>query len=114
MTSWRSDMPRVDYKLKNGEPVSGATTILRNCGWGSDALIYWAWKRGKEFPQEKLYEKQQEYFDIGTLAHAYVEADLKGETLDPQYVAHFTQEINEKAIQAHKNFLHWHEGNHVE
>lgn len=107
-------MPTIPYKLKDGTSVNGATTVLKNCGWGSDALIFWAWKRGKEFPDEKLYEKQQEYFDAGTLAHALVELTLSGGSMTTDYIEQFSPEVQKQANQSHNNFKHWLKGNEVE
>lgn len=106
-------MPTISYKLKDGTGINGATTILKNCGWGSDALIFWAWKRGKDFPDEKLYDKQQEYFDAGTLAHSLAESTLKNELLAPEIIAQYSKEVQTQAKQTHKNFLHWLKGNKV-
>jgi len=100
-------MPTISYKLKDGRSINGATTILKNCGWGSDALIFWAWKRGKDFPDEKLYDKQQEYFDAGTLAHLFAEYTLRDELLAPEIIAQYSKEVQAQAKQTHKNFLHW-------
>lgn len=106
-------MPTISYKTEGGAKVKGVTTVLKNLGWGNEALIYWAWKRGHDFPDEKLYDKQQEYFDAGTLAHALAEATLKNELLTPEYIGQFAKEIQAQAKQAHNNFIHWLKGNKV-
>jgi predicted RecB family nuclease len=106
-------MPTIPYKTIAGDSVPGVTTVLKNLGWGQDALIFWAWKRGHDFPDEKLYDKQQEYFDAGTLAHALAEATLKETIVPPEFVQQFSKDIQAQAQQAHKNFLHWLKGNKV-
>lgn len=73
--------PKQGYHLADGTKVPGTTTILGRFK-DSGALLRWAWKRGKDFPNEDLYASRDEAGDIGTAAHAMVEARIKGE--DPE------------------------------
>lgn len=73
--------PRKGYFTAAGEKVPGTTTILGRFK-DSGALLRWAWKRGKEHPDEDLYASRDEAGNVGTAAHAMVEARIKGE--DPE------------------------------
>ena len=70
------------YKNKNGERVPSVTTILGNLGWSKDALCYWAWNLGMQGINYR--EKSGDACDVGTIAHGYVEAQIKGEEYDIQ------------------------------
>jgi hypothetical protein len=73
--------PRKGYFTSSGEKVPGTTTILGRFK-DSGALLVWAWKRGKDHPDEPLYAERDRSGGIGTAAHAMVEARIKGE--DPE------------------------------
>lgn len=88
-------MPAERYYL-NGRRIPGCTTsVTGQLGWSAQALKYWAFKTarvgarvvaGIDGPLIQYdYETLNDYSapaDIGTFAHAAVEADLKGEELD--------------------------------
>jgi hypothetical protein len=74
--------PRKGYFLADGTPVPGTTTVLGRFK-DSGALLHWAWRRGKEHPDEPLYAARDEAGNIGTAAHAMVEARIKGG--DPEW-----------------------------
>jgi len=70
-------MPAHIYINAKGERVPGVTTIISgNLGWNKQALMYWAWNEGVNGRHYR--ETSQTAADIGTIAHAMVEADLKG------------------------------------
>jgi hypothetical protein len=73
--------PRKGYFLADGSQVPGTTTVLGRFK-ESGALLHWAWRRGKEHPDEPLYAARDEAGSIGTAAHAMVEASIKGQ--DPE------------------------------
>jgi hypothetical protein len=73
--------PRKGYFLADGTKVPGTTTILGRFK-ESGALLKWAWNRGREFPNEDLYATRDEAGNVGTAAHAMVEARIAGE--DPE------------------------------
>lgn len=88
------------YFLKDGTRVPSVTTVL---GRFKDAgpLMYWAWncgKDGKDFRQER-----DAAADAGTMAHAAVEAWVKGENFA------FTGDsaICQKAHKAFEAFIEW-------
>jgi hypothetical protein len=71
------------YKTKAGKRVPSVTTILKNVG-DSEGLIRWANRIGLEGID--LQDARKKAQDVGTLAHAMIEADLKGEKLDTSRV----------------------------
>jgi len=72
-------MPTIDYRLKNGVRVPGVTTVIgTSLGWNKGALMHWAWSEGKE--GRNYRDTQQAAADAGTLAHAMVEARIRGKT----------------------------------
>jgi len=98
--------PRKGYFTSSGEKVVGTTTLIGRFK-DSGALIYWAWKRGKEHPDEDLYASRDEAGAIGTVAHAMVEASINKE--DPMGVtmAHLNDEGRRKAINAFEAYRKW-------
>ena len=88
------------YKTKDGKRVPSVTTVL---GRFKDAgpLMHWAWecgKDGKDFRAER-----DKAADAGTLAHAAVEAHVRGKTVEwsgePEVVG--------RAQKAFGAFLEW-------
>lgn len=93
--------PKDGYKL-NGRSVPGVTTIL-NRFKESGALIHWAWKQGMEGRDYR--EAKQAAADAGTLAHAMIEAHIRGRsfTMPPGTAP----DIAERAERAFAAFLRW-------
>lgn len=110
-------MPTIDYRNKNGDRVSGTTTIIgSNLGWSKTPLCIWNYNRGHD---DGLSGRPQDYkgtmqraADAGTICHAMIEANLKKE----EY--HIPEEVEEgiklKAIQAFVSFTVWKGQNHLE
>ncbi len=72
-------MPASRYYL-DGKRVPGCTSaVIEQLGWSKRSLMHWANKIGLEGKELSTYTRPA---DIGTFAHAAVEADLKGEELD--------------------------------
>jgi len=97
--------PKGGYQLKDGTSVAGVTTIVGRFK-GSGALLYWACEKGKAIERgeiSKLYDKRDEAADAGTLAHAMVEANIKGQPL-PQLPENG---IGKAARQGYENYLQW-------
>lgn len=102
-------MPAHIYINAKGERVPGVTTIISgNLGWNKQALMYWAWNEGVNGRHYR--ETSQTAADIGTIAHAMVEADLKGKDwqklVDMRGV---TDEMISKAEKAFHAWLNWKE-----
>jgi hypothetical protein len=78
--------PYQGYSNAAGDKIPGTTTI---CGIAKDSgpLVNWAYKKGREHERllaqgkeapRHLYDVVGHAADIGTLAHEYCEADIKG------------------------------------
>src|SRR5207247_1837939 len=65
--------PAGGYKLPNGQPVPGVTTILSRFK-ESGGLLYWAWSQGRD--GKELYEDRDRAAEVGTVAHALVEQHI--------------------------------------
>jgi len=97
--------PKEGYRLADGTRVPGTTTIIGRFK-DSGALLKWAWNEGKE--GRELYQKRDEAADIGTAAHAMVEASIRG--LNPEGCAelHKLNEIGQvKARNAFFSYRAW-------
>ena len=95
-------MPTQDYHNKTGQRIPGNTTVIStNLGWSKGGLMYWAWQQGRD--GKDFRESRDAAADAGTLAHAMIEADIKGQPLprleNPVLMA--------KAETAYLNFLQW-------
>jgi hypothetical protein len=97
-------MPRIEYKLKDGTPVEGVTTILGVLA--KPALVGWAYKQGKE--GVPLYERRDKAADAGTLAHAMIQADLQGKT-QPSLKG-MDKDVVRKAVGCYQTFRDWSAG----
>lgn len=89
------------YHTKDGARVPSVTTILSRFK-ESGGLIHWAWKLGTEGKDYR--EVRDSAADAGTLAHAAVEAYIKG--LEPHFDAD-DHEVSKKARTAFEAFLRW-------
>lgn len=93
---------RIPYLLADGSEVPGVTTIIgkfRDPG----PLMYWAWAEGKAGRDYRT--TRDAAADSGTLAHAMVEAEIRGQPwvdpvgADPAVLA--------RAKQAYQNYEQW-------
>lgn len=97
--------PRKGYFTQDGTKVPSVTTILGRFK-DSGALIRWAYNRGKD--GKELYDERDKACDIGTAAHAMVEAHIHGE--DPTLREELTKLDTEgrvKAENAYQMYLKW-------
>lgn len=94
-------MPTHNYKLADGTRVPGVTTVI---GRFKEAgpLMDWAWNEGREGRDYR--ETRQGAADIGTCAHAMVEADIHGIQFDP---SPFPPEIAKAAQQPFEAYCKW-------
>lgn len=101
--------PKSGYSL-NGEKLPGTTTIISRFK-DSGGLLYWAFEQGKLAQQgkiQKLYDKAEKAADIGTVAHAMIEAHINGD--NPQAVLNTilsADEDRQKAANAFEMYLKW-------
>ena len=128
-------MPTMNYRTKNGKRVKGVTTILGIMAkpaliyWGysqglenytrvteqvssilsddcgQDEKLGLVQNTLQDFQVGGLYDKRDKAADAGTLAHALIEADLKG--LEMPTGAGLSKEIREKADGCYLAFLEW-------
>lgn len=92
--------PKAGYRLTDGTRVPSVTTVLSRYK-DSGGLIHWAWQLGadgKDYRQER-----DKAADVGTLAHAMVEQNIKGLPIaiegDPEMIG--------KARSAFNAYLSW-------
>ena len=96
-------MPRILYRNKEGKRLSGVTTIIGgNLGWNKEALLWWANQMGLDGKNHRDVAK--EAADIGTIAHAMIEADLKGKEFD---MSKYEKEMVDKAETSYLAWLEW-------
>lgn len=68
--------------------MSSVTTIIKgNCGWSSDVLFYWGIKMMKQ-GKDPLKVRDQAA-ELGTLIHAYIEAEIYGHKVDIETMEKF-------------------------
>lgn len=104
-------MPTIKYKLRDGSPVPGVTTIIgASLGWSKDALIHWAWNEG--ISGRNYRESRQSAADAGTLAHAMVEAKIRDDTFTPPATA--TPEQLKLAQLSYDAFREWFDHSRIE
>lgn len=68
--------PKAGYFLKDGTKVPGTTTVIGRFK-ESGGLLQWAFKQGQS-GKKHLYEEAEKAADVGTAAHAMVEARIGG------------------------------------
>lgn len=95
-------MPTADYHNAKGERIPGNTTVIgSNLGWSKGALMYWAWKEGKE--GRDFRQTRDTAADAGTVCHAMIEADIKKKPIERSG----NPEVDSKAETGYLNFLEW-------
>lgn len=94
------------YFLKSGERVPSVTTVIGRFK-ESGGLIHWAWKIGKEGKDYR--EVRDQAADAGTMAHAAVEAWVRGKPFEFEG----PPEITEKARMAFHAFEEWRDQTHL-
>ena len=101
--------PKSGY-YHNGEKYPGTTTVIGRFK-DSGGLLHWAFAQGRLAEQgkiQKLYDKAEEAADIGTCAHAMIEAHIN--RLDSQAVLNemlADEEGRKKALNAFELYLKW-------
>jgi hypothetical protein len=95
--------PKSGYVNAAGEKLPGVTTVL-NRFKDSGGLIYWAWTQGRD--GRDFRETSQAAADAGTIAHAMIEAHLRGKSAEETQAAfNAAEEVNDKAINGFLAFL---------
>jgi hypothetical protein len=88
----------------NGTKVPSVTTITGRFK-ESGALMYWAWDQGRQ--GRDFRETKQAAADAGTLAHAYIEQDIKGTHLNEEFIAGLSPQVKANAEHAFQAYLEW-------
>jgi len=97
-------MPANIYKSKEGKRVPGVTTVIgQNLGWNKQALMWWANQVGLDGMSHR--DASQQAADIGTIAHAMVEAELKGKKYED--MVNLKGVTKEQLDQAENSYLAW-------
>lgn len=94
-------MPKIDYRNADGQGLHGVTTVIgNNLAWNKGALLGWAYNRGKA----GLPLRDQGALDIGTIAHQWVEYDIKGKEFKMPDVS---PEMKDKIENSFMGYLEW-------
>ena len=106
-------MPANIYKNAAGKRIPGTTTIISgNLGWNKGPLMHWAWEEGVN--GHDFRQTRDKAADTGTLAHAMVEKELKGEEYEWPGLAFEMgvkdRELIEQAQNAFNEFANWMQG----
>jgi hypothetical protein len=93
-------MPTFDYQI-DGERVPGTTTIISR--WkDSGALIFWAWRQGKD--GKDFRETKNAAADAGTCVHDMVECTIRKKKFDRKK---YQPEVLTRAQGAFDAFKEW-------
>ena len=87
---------REKYRLENGEVIPGTTTVVGELGWNKNVLVAWANRLGLQGKEARGYVDDKA--SIGSLAHAFVLAELQGKQPD-------TKDYTGNQIELAKNCL---------
>jgi hypothetical protein len=107
-------MPTAPYYLKDGSRVPGTTTIIQRFK-ESGGLMQWAFKQGQSGAL-RLYDEAEKAAEIGTVAHAMVEAfiDGKSEAECQQLARTLPPEAEPKVMSAFTAYKTWQSNFQVE
>ncbi len=97
------------YRLEDGTVVPGTTTIIGELGWNKNVLVAWANKLGLNGQEARKFVDDKAA--IGSLAHAFVLAEHKGEQPD---TADYTANQIELAKNCLKSYYEWVKGKKIE
>lgn len=94
--------PKEKYVLADDSIVPGTTTVENELGWNKNILVGWANRLGLQGIESRKYVDDKA--DIGTLAHAFVLAELKGEQPD---TADYTANQIRQAKHCLESYQQW-------
>ncbi len=97
---------RANKDFPKGEIVPGVTTICRQLGWGTDALI--AWARREALKGNDPDKMRDDAADTGTVTHLLVQAHIEGKEAD---LSDYTQNQIDKGETGFLAFLEWEKNN---
>lgn len=90
------------YYTADGQRVPSVTTICKKIAWNTEGLIRWAHKVG--LAGQSLDDARQTATTTGTVAHAMIEASIKGEDAD---ISGLPAPVIEGARQAFETWREW-------
>lgn len=98
--------------MKDGTAIPGVTTVISgSLGWNKGALLYWAWKQGKDGKDYR--ETTTQAANAGTLAHYLVDCELTKKPVDLEYVKTFDEKAQKRGQRGFENFQKWALGNQL-
>ena len=100
--------PKSGYFTKDGTKVPGTTTVIGRFK-ESGALIFWAYKRGKDGLE--LYESRDKAAELGTIVHEMVEEYIRGGNPYNVVPTAITLEDQAQIVSAFEAFEEWFESN---
>lgn len=96
--------PRQGYYLADGTTRVPSVTTITGRFKDSGGLIHWAWSQGRD--GKDFREERDIAADAGTLAHALVEAHVRGQDPEPLLVS-AEPAIRRQGEQGYQNWLVW-------
>lgn len=115
-----SGRPKGGYKL-DGVRVPGVTTVLRQWGSKTEALVWWGFRQGQENPDASSpYDVMDAAADVGTAVHDAIEAALEiadDEAAREVLITHeklATDDQVQRAFRALDGFFQWRDMAHFE
>lgn len=103
--------PKSGYFTKDGTKVPGTTTVIGRFK-ESGALIFWAYKRGKDGLE--LYESRDKAAELGTIVHEMVEEYIRGGNPYNVVPTVITLEDQAQIVSAFEAFEEWFDSNKFE
>ncbi len=97
------------YRLSDKTRVPSVTTVIKHVETDHEGLLMWAWGLGAD--GVPLSEGRNVAANVGTIAHACIEADLKGESVDIAAVPDAMRAQVEQCLVAWRS---WRQANVVE
>lgn len=97
--------PHTKYKNKDGTVVPSCTTIIKNLGWSTPALMGWC--RKVAMAGQDPYKIRDVAADAGTLTHKYIEAFETNKELSDDIKKEYTFDqiiIAEKGLEQYKKW----------
>lgn len=101
-------MPTQVYRTQDGKRVPGTTTIIGKRK-EADGLLHWAWTCGVDGIDYRV--ARDAAANAGTIAHAMVECDIKGQPFDR---TPWTADLLERADSAFEAYQQWRKQSRLE
>ena len=96
--------PRKGYYLADGTTRVPSVTTITGRFKDSGGLIYWAWQQGVD--GKDFREERDKAAEAGSLSHAMVEADIKGQNPKELLLA-APENVRAGGMQGYQNWRTW-------